>query len=39
VQRGATGVRWFRLWVWLLRIPVPLVLALVLYRSLRALME
>jgi NSS family neurotransmitter:Na+ symporter len=39
VQRGTSGVRWFRLWVWLLRIPVPLVLAFVLYRSLRALVE
>jgi NSS family neurotransmitter:Na+ symporter len=37
VQRGTTGVRWFTLWVWLLRVPVPLVLAFVLYRSLRAL--
>jgi NSS family neurotransmitter:Na+ symporter len=37
VQRGATRVRWFGLWIWLLRIPVPLALAFVLYRSVRAL--
>jgi NSS family neurotransmitter:Na+ symporter len=37
VQRGATGVRWFGLWIWLLRVPVPLVLAFVLYRALSAL--
>lgn len=31
VEDGAHGVRWFFLWRWLLRIPVPLVLAIVLY--------
>jgi NSS family neurotransmitter:Na+ symporter len=33
VEEGAEGVRWFLLWRWLLRIPVPLVLAVVLYGS------
>jgi NSS family neurotransmitter:Na+ symporter len=37
VRKGAESVRWFFLWRWLLRIPVPLVLAVVLYQSLRAL--
>ena len=31
VSRGAAGVRWFGLWRWLLRIPVPAALAWVLY--------
>ena len=30
VSRGAEGVRWFFLWRWLLRIPVPVGLAIVL---------
>ena len=34
VRRGAESVRWFFLWRWLLRIPVPLVLAFVLYHQL-----
>jgi len=37
VQRGASGVRWFGLWVWLLRVPVPLALAFVLVRSVAGL--
>jgi len=37
VRRGAEGVRWFFLWRWLLRIPVPAALALVLYQFLREL--
>jgi NSS family neurotransmitter:Na+ symporter len=37
VARGAEGVRWFFLWRWLLRVPVPLVLAAVLYASIAAL--
>jgi NSS family neurotransmitter:Na+ symporter len=39
VARGAEGVRWFGLWRWLLRIPVPLVLGYVLLRALAALFE
>ena len=38
-RKGAEGVRWFFLWRWLLRIPVPLVLAVVLYQSLRVLVR
>ncbi len=37
VRRGADGVTWFGLWRWLLRFPVPLVLAFVLVQSLRVL--
>jgi NSS family neurotransmitter:Na+ symporter len=37
VRLGAEGVAWFGLWRWLLRIPVPIVLAVVLVQSLRAL--
>ena len=37
VSRGAEGVRWFGLWIWLLRIPVPIVLAVVLWQALAAL--
>lgn len=37
VRQGADGVTWFGLWRWLLRIPVPLVLAFVLVQSLRVL--
>jgi NSS family neurotransmitter:Na+ symporter len=37
VRQGADGVAWFGLWRWLLRIPVPLVLAFVLVQSVRAL--
>ena len=33
VRRGAHGVEWFGLWRWLLRVPVPLALAWVLYQS------
>ncbi len=36
VRRGAEGVRWFALWRWLLRYPVPLVLVVVLLQSLRS---
>ncbi|MCP4003681.1 MAG: sodium-dependent transporter [bacterium] len=35
VSKGATGVRWFGLWRWLLRIPVPLVLAYTLFEFVR----
>ncbi|MFQ5513245.1 MAG: sodium-dependent transporter [Myxococcota bacterium] len=35
--RGAHGVRWFRLWRTLLRYPVPLILAFVLYSAIRGL--
>jgi len=38
VRRGAEGVRWFFLWRWLLRIPVPAALALVLYQFARDLL-
>ncbi len=38
VRRGAESTTWFGLWVWLLRVPVPLVLAVVLVQSLRALL-
>lgn len=34
VSKGAEGTRWFGVWQWLLRIPVPIVLAIVLYASL-----
>jgi NSS family neurotransmitter:Na+ symporter len=37
VSSGAAGVRWFVLWRWLLRIPVPAVLAYVLFQGLWAL--
>ncbi len=30
VSTGAEGVRWFKLWVWLLRVPVPAALAFIL---------
>jgi len=33
VAKGAEGVRWFGLWQWLLRVPVPIVLAVVLYAT------
>jgi NSS family neurotransmitter:Na+ symporter len=39
VSKGAEGIRWFLLWRWLLRIPVPLGLALVLYASVTRLLE
>jgi NSS family neurotransmitter:Na+ symporter len=39
VSRGAGGVRWFALWRLLLRVPVPLVLAWVLWTSTVALLE
>ena len=39
VALGAEGVRWFTLWHWLLRIPVPAVLAYVLFRGVMALGE
>jgi NSS family neurotransmitter:Na+ symporter len=39
VSRGAEGVRWFALWRWLLRIPVPCALAVVLYGTVAALFE
>jgi NSS family neurotransmitter:Na+ symporter len=39
VSRGAEGVRWFALWRWLLRIPVPCALAVVLYGTIAALFE
>ena len=35
VAKGAEGVRWFGLWQWLLRIPVPIVLAVVLYATIQ----
>ena len=35
VAKGAEGVRWFGLWQWLLRIPVPIVLAAVLYGTIQ----
>lgn len=37
VRKGAEGVQWFGLWQWLLRIPVPLVLLVVLWKSLSGL--
>jgi NSS family neurotransmitter:Na+ symporter len=37
VRQGAAGVRWFFLWRWLLRFPVPIVLALVLWLTVRKL--
>jgi NSS family neurotransmitter:Na+ symporter len=37
VRQGAAGVKWFFLWRWLLRFPVPLVLALVLWLTVRKL--
>ncbi|MFQ5700133.1 MAG: hypothetical protein ACE5IL_17865, partial [Myxococcota bacterium] len=37
VRPGAERVGWFGLWVWLLRIPVPLTLGYVLIRSLARL--
>jgi NSS family neurotransmitter:Na+ symporter len=37
VSRGAEGVRWFFLWRWLLRIPVPLVLGFALWEQLKGL--
>ncbi len=36
VSRGAEGIRWFLLWRWLLRIPVPLVLAFALWEQIKA---
>ncbi len=39
VRRGAEGVRWFVLWRWLLRVPVPVVLAVVLWQSVPALWQ
>jgi NSS family neurotransmitter:Na+ symporter len=39
VSKGAEGIRWFFLWQWLLRIPVPLVLLFVIYESIKALAE
>ena len=38
-SKGAEGIRWFVLWRWLLRIPVPLALLLVLFASLQLLGE
>ncbi|MCZ6463935.1 MAG: sodium-dependent transporter [Proteobacteria bacterium] len=38
VQPGAEGVGWFALWRWLLRIPVPIILVIVLWQSLQALL-
>ena len=35
VSRGAERVRWFFLWRWLLRIPVPLVLAFALWEQIK----
>ncbi len=35
VSKGAASIRWFHIWRWLLRIPVPLVLAYVLITFLR----
>jgi len=37
VERVAEGVRWFFAWRWLLRIVVPVLLAIVLWQSIRAL--
>jgi NSS family neurotransmitter:Na+ symporter len=37
-SKGAEGTRWFFLWRWLLRLPVPLVLVVVLWQSLQALL-
>ncbi len=37
VARGTHGVRWFFLWRWLLRVPVPLVLAVILYATITSL--
>jgi NSS family neurotransmitter:Na+ symporter len=37
VARGTQGVRWFFLWRWLLRVPVPLVLAVILYATITSL--
>jgi NSS family neurotransmitter:Na+ symporter len=37
VSKGAEGIRWFFLWQWLLRIPVPVVLLFVIYESIKAL--
>ena len=38
-SKGAEGIRWFLLWRWLLRIPVPLGLLLVLFARVRLLWE
>jgi NSS family neurotransmitter:Na+ symporter len=38
VRQGAEGVRWFGLWLWLLRFPVPVVLFVVLVQSLRSML-
>ena len=38
-SKGAKGIRWFVLWRWLLRIPVPLGLLLVLFASIQLLGE
>ncbi len=38
-SKGAEGIRWFVLWRWLLRIPVPLGLLLVLFASIQLLSE
>ncbi len=35
VRRGAERVRWFFLWRWLLRIPVPLILAFALWEQIK----
>ena len=39
VSRGAEGVRWFFLWRWLLRIPVPLILGFALWEQIKGLAE
>jgi NSS family neurotransmitter:Na+ symporter len=39
VGKGAEGVRWFFFWQWLLRLPVPLILAFVLYQQIKALLS
>lgn len=39
VQRGAERARWLTAWLWLLRIPVPLVLLVVVVESLRSLLS
>lgn len=38
VSQGAEGVRWFFAWQWLLRLVVPVLLAVVLWHSVRALL-
>lgn len=39
VGKGAEGIRWFFLWQWLLRVPVPVFLSFVIYEQIKALVE